>query len=215
MIIFFTFFCGFTVFSLTGKIDIKTPTTNKFYNEQQVVIPIKVIHILPLGNVDMGYINEIVSGVKKFYGYKCVILHQADLTDDIMTPSKTRYDADAILEKYNSDEYRLIVTEKDIASENEERGIKEWGIFGLGFQPGTTCVVSTYRLKKSNGHLISRVQLIDRLIKISLHEIGHNLGLEHCTNDSQCMMSAANGSINEVDQERMWLCKKCQSQIEK
>ena len=40
------------------------------------------------------------------------------------------------------------------------------------------------------------------LDKIVLHEIGLNLGLDHCTNDPQCLMNAANESIKEVDQER-------------
>jgi len=54
---------------------------------------------------------------------------------------------------------------------------------------------------------------MERLDKIVLHEIGHNLGLDHCTNDPQCMMNAANGSIKEVDQERIWFCDKCRKTL--
>ena len=49
-------------------------------------------------------------------------------------------------------------------------------------------------LKFVNSHKL----FMERLDKIALHEIGHNLGLEHCTNDPQCMMCNANGNIMEV-----------------
>lgn len=212
-ILFFALLCGFAFFSPGGKIETKK-------HAAPVIKPLqhlrsskstKLIYILPLGDVDGDYINNIKTSVKKFYGFDCAVLSRVDFTNDILAPSKTRYNADKILAKYDTKDYRIILTEKDIASENEERGVKEWGIFGLGYMPGTTCVVSTFRLKRNVTHDI----VLKRLEKIGLHEIGHNLGLNHCSNNSQCMMSPANGSIKEVDQEKVWLCDKCRLLIQK
>jgi archaemetzincin len=219
MIFFFAFLCGFAIFSLAGKIYLKNHATPKVHTITQVKKtvpkPTRVIQIMPIGYVKIEYINGIKSSIKKFYGYDCVILPEVAPTKDIMAPSNTRYEASKILEKYDTRDFRLIITEEDIACPNEERKVNEWGVFGLGYWPGTTCVVSTYRLKKTNGVLVSPSLVMERLNKIALHEIGHNLGLDHCTNDPRCMMCNANGTIKEVDQERMSFCDKCMSKISK
>lgn len=167
----------------------------------------KTVYIQPLGEVSPKVISLIKAEVEKFYGYSCIVLPKVDFTNDILAPSKTRYDASKILNKYNSTKNLLIITEKDIA---HKRGSNpEWGIFGLGYRPGTTCVISTFRLKRN----VSESVFQDRLIKVCLHEIGHNLGLDHCTNHIKCMMNDARGTISQVDQEKIWFCDKCRSAI--
>jgi len=185
----------------------QTPTKTSIPNA------VKVIHILPLGAVHTEYIEEITSAIKKFYGYDCIVLPPAKPTQDIMAASNMRYEANKVLKKYNSNDYLLILTEEDIAYPNEKRKEKEWGVFGLGNMPGTTCVVSTFRLRRTNGNLVPHELFMERLDKIVLHEIGHNLGLNHCTNDPVCMMCNTYGTIEEVDQERVWFCDRCKKQL--
>jgi archaemetzincin len=164
----------------------------------------KVINIQPLGDVGPDVISVITSSVEKFYGYKCVVKPSVGFTKDILAGSRTRYEASKILSKFNSNKNLLIITEKDIACKNEN--IDEWGIFGLGYRPGVTCVVSTFRIKRN----VSKEVFNDRLTKICLHEIGHNLGLDHCkSGDSRCMMNDADGTIREVDREKIFFCKNC------
>jgi len=172
----------------------------------------KVIYIQPLGNVEKPDIDLVKGSVENFYHYKCIIKPPVNFTNDILANSKTRYEANRILSKYNTSENLLILTEKDIACANPERHSVEWGIFGLGYRPGTTCVISTFRLKRH-----ASAQLFNsRLTKVCLHEIGHNLGLNHCTSgDKRCLMNDANGTIKEVDQEQIFLCGKCKKAIEK
>jgi len=164
----------------------------------------KVINIQPLGDVSPDVINVITSSVENFYGYKCVVKPKVDFTKDILTDSKNRYEAGRILRKFNSKQNLLIITEKDIACRKGD--VKEWGIFGLGYRPGVTCVVSTCRIKRK----VSREVFHERIEKICLHEIGHNLGLDHCkSGDTRCMMNDANGTIKEVDGEQIFFCKNC------
>jgi archaemetzincin len=170
----------------------------------------KIIYIKPLGNVNQEYVNYIKKSVENFYGYNCIVKPKLSLTKDILAASKTRYEAGKILKKYNSKENVLLIIEKDIAHRKSSK-FPEWGIFGLGYRPGSTCVVSTFRLKKN----VSKAKFLERLKKVALHEIGHNLGLEHCTNDKNCMMTSASGTVNQVDKEKIWFCKKCWKQIRK
>lgn len=166
-----------------------------------------VIFLQPIGNISAQNIKTVINEVKGFYGYKCVVRNNTTFTPDLLAKSKSRYDANKILKKFAGTTNMLILTDRDIAHKNEKRNIDEWGIFGLGLRPGKTCVVSTFRLRKNADEALFK----QRLAKICLHEIGHNLGLDHCTSNSDCLMNDAAGSIKTVDKERMILCNRCRS----
>ena len=168
-----------------------------------------VIYIQPLGRMNEALVNEIAMGIETFYGTKTIIYKEVALTPDILAKSKTRYDAAKILNKYKSERNMLILTEKDIAVKYKRRNTDEWGIMGLGFFPGKTCVVSTFRLKRNaDGKLFK-----ERLLKVCIHEIGHNLGLDHCKFDNKCLMNDANGTISQIDKEGMYFCENCRKKL--
>ena len=171
---------------------------------QHIIDKDRTIYIQPLGNVNSESLKYLKKSVEDFYGYKCVIKTKLELTKDILSNSKIRYEASKILAKYNSNSNLLLITEKDIAHKKSTQ-FPEWGIFGLGLRPGKTCVVSTFRLKRK----VSKSQMLIRLKKVALHEIGHNLGLSHCTNNKEFMMNDADGTIKQVDREKIWFCEKC------
>ena len=187
----------------------KKITSYKPIIKQKVNNPKKVIYIQTLGDFESKYIFEVQKTLEKFYDVKTVIKPSLTLSDDILAGSKTRYDADKILDKFESKENLLLLIEKDIAWKYGK--IPEWGIFGLGLCPGNTCVISTFRLKNK----VTESKIIERLVKVCVHEIGHNLGLEHCQSNSNCLMSAANGTIKTIDKNKIWFCKNCMKKIKK
>lgn len=169
-----------------------------------------VIHATPLGDVDNEHLKLVKTCIKNFYGFNCVVDNKEPLTKDLLAISKTRYDANKIIAKYKSDKNILLVTNVDITHFNRVKNIKEYGIIGLGYRPGTTCVVSTFRIKNT-----TKEKFTDRLIKVTLHEVGHNLGLPHCKYDKKCLMNDANGTVKQIDMEKIWLCDNCKKIIGK
>jgi archaemetzincin len=170
--------------------------------------PVSKINIQPLGDVSPVYINQIKKSVKSFYGYDCVILPKKEITKDMLSPVKKRIDANKALLNSLSFDNLLIITEKDICH-NKNKKNPEWGIFGLGIRPGKSCIISTFRLKRD----ATKQKTLERLEKVVIHEIGHNLGLEHCTNNKKCLMNDAKGTIKQVDNEKVWFCEKCRTQL--
>ncbi len=70
----------------------------------------------------------------------------------------------------------------------------DWGIFGYGFCPGPSAVVSTFRLKRN----VDKARLEHRTLATAVHEVGHMLGLDHCE-EPNCIMQDAKGSIANTD----------------
>jgi len=79
-------------------------------------------------------------------------------------------------------------------------------VFGLALREESVAVVFTKRLAGG-----SRELFIERLLKESLHEIGHLLGLDHC-DDKACVMSFSN-SLLEVDMKHASYCGKCRLKL--
>ena len=170
--------------------------------------PVTTIKIQPLGDVSPQYINLVKKSVKTFYGYNCVVLPKKTITNSMLSKITKRVDANKALRSNLSFDNLLLLTEKDICY-YKDKNRPEYGIFGLGLNPGRTCIISTFRLKRD----VTKQKTLERLEKVALHEIGHNLGLEHCKNDKKCMMNDAKGTIKQVDAEKVWLCDKCKNQI--
>ena len=100
----------------------------------------------------------------------------------------------------------LLVVPDDLYTPNEEF------VFGLARPERGTAVVSTARLHNHYyGRTPSENDLIDRIVKEGAHEVGHLLGLEHCT-ERECVMFAPR-SLDGLDRKRKMLCRACAARL--
>lgn len=183
----------------------------------------KVIGIQPFGEFNKSLIDTVKNSIEQVYGIRVEILPNKPLPKFAFVNFKSpRYRADSIIrllkrEKPDSIDYVLGLTSKDISTtkRDKNREVKkpeykylDWGVFGLGFKPGPSCVVSTYRIKSKD-----HKKFIERFKKICIHELGHNMGLKHCDYSEKCVMRDAAETIKTVDQVDLKLCKECKLQI--
>lgn len=185
------------------------------------------ICIQPFEDIDTAYVNEVKRAVIKHYGFQVDILEPVELPKNSYISVRTpRYRADTLikyLKKIKLNEYNNIIglTNKDISItkyiytgdtevvKDPQWKYRDFGIFGLGYRPGPSCVISTFRLYANDAN---EEVMRSRLRKISVHELGHNLGLPHCT-DTNCLMQDACEKMSTIDSENESLCDKCRKQI--
>jgi archaemetzincin len=178
------------------------------------------IGIQPLGDVSDILLDSIADVLAREYNADVLTLEPIDLPASALITEKTRrYRADKIIHELSNSrpdsiDYILGVTAQDISTTKKDsfgRTLKpvskynDWGVFGLGYRPGKACVVSTFRIGKTD-----RGNFIPRLQKLAVHEIGHNYGLDHCDGD-RCVMRDAVESISTIDEVDYVRCERCRS----
>lgn len=82
-------------------------------------------------------------------------------------------------------------------------------VFGEAQLDGKAAIISMFRPRgDADGLLPPRPVLLRRLIKLSLHELGHTFGLGHCRQPGCLMGFSAN--LEKLDQRSLALCEYCQ-----
>lgn len=167
----------------------------KTVNEKEAV----TILVQPFKDINSEDVELVVEEIRKIYP-KIKVLEPIDFPDNSYYKPRNRYRADSIisfLSKNTKQNFVTIgLTAKDISA--TKGNIKDFGIMGLGFRPGTACVASSFRLNKDNRN--------EQLFKVAIHELGHTQGLKHCP-EKKCFMRDAEGK-NPTDEETEF-CKKC------
>lgn len=181
----------------------------------------QIIGLQPIGHYSPDQLQFIQKELATFFKVPVVILKEKAMPASFINLSKgERYSADSIIKwlaQTTPDSITKVVglTHKDIFTTMKENGhIKEpaykyavWGIFGLGYQPGRSCIISDHRLQTSDIYRFRH-----RVRTIVIHELGHNQGLPHCPTKN-CIMNDANERIQTVDQSADTYCSVCKGKL--
>ncbi|MDI6709041.1 MAG: archaemetzincin family Zn-dependent metalloprotease [Candidatus Thermoplasmatota archaeon] len=157
------------------------------------------VNILPIGELN----EKVLSLLLEALPFKAKKLPRAEIPSGAYNPRRGQYLALHFLELAHS--FRGIVlgvTNVDIYAE----GLNF--IFGQAELNGKAAVISTYRLENADKELF-----VLRMVKESVHELGHIFGLEHCSKEL-CVMKFSN-CIEDTDRKGKWYCNECESKLKR
>lgn len=161
------------------------------------------LKIISLGDIEKGIIKHAEKALKSAYPLETEILDKADVPKNAFNPVRNQYIASEVLNflrKKFPEQHIFGITDKDIYAYNLNF------VFGLADIHGKSAIISTARLKHKSVEIF-----MERVAKEAIHEIGHMLGLMHCSNRA-CVMSFSN-SIYEVDIKTKELCRDCREKL--
>lgn len=181
-----------------------------------------VVYIQPFGTVNPGYLAFVKNSLQKDFS-SVKLLSKMNLPRIAFVGIRKRYDANKMLwylqnlyvkRKYSNETFLVGVTESDLCQNRRNPdlwkgkkgfGSPDYGIMGFGYQPKSNIINPSQKVNiNSTKRLNSNKK--EQLLKLIKHELGHNFGLPHCSNNC-CIMRDAEGE-NHFD-EMIGFCKKC------
>lgn len=170
------------------------------------------VAVQPLGTFDAALMDQIANGLAAEFGVAVQKESSIDLPRTAYYARNRRYRAERLLDflrgRARAPVNRILgVTEVDIST--SAHGVYDWGVLGLGDLPGPACVISMFRCRR-NARDAAQVRF--RMVTTCVHEVGHTLGLPHCS-DTRCLMTDARGTVRTIDQSTGRLCNRCRAQL--
>jgi archaemetzincin len=170
----------------------------------------KLLSLVPVGSVARSHLEILAEGLAPVLRVACSVTSEPLEAGFAYDALRGQYHSTAILKRLRkigaTESWRLLgVTDGDLYIP-----ILTF-VFGeaqLGPANASTAIVSMHRLREEFYGLPPQPGLLaDRLLKEALHEIGHTLGLRHCS-DYQCVMSSS-PAVENIDVKAATFCSTC------
>jgi len=164
------------------------------------------IIISPIGAFGSDLLNPIRDEVKRIYGYPTEVLPLLDDLEFAFHPHRNQYHSTPILEQ--------------LAHKAPPNAIKVMAlvevdlfipilthVYGEAQLGGKACMVSTARLNEGHNALNTQEPYLGRIVKETIHELGHTFKLRHCR-EHTCLMHYCRNE-HDVDRKSDQLCRYC------
>jgi archaemetzincin len=169
------------------------------------------IYIIPIETSPLFWFEPLTAGISRVFGMrtKCVKFS--------MDISKA---FDPLRQQYNSSHLLSRLIDRPLADADKVLGVAEVDlfipiltfVFGEAQLEGPGAIVSMHRLNnKFYGLPENQTLLAQRIVKESIHELGHTFGLLHCSSPG-CVLNSST-YVEDIDQKSEELCPQCQQQI--
>jgi len=167
----------------------------------------RIISLMPVGHVDRTLLEPLAEGLTQRLRVACSIHPDGLEAEFAFNPLRRQYHSSEILKK---------ILLKPAGRTWKVLGVTEMDlyipvltfVFGEAQLADGGAVVSAHRLRQEFYGLPHDPELLhDRLLKESLHELGHTYGLRHCP-DYTCVMSSSNG-VERIDLKQADFCPSC------
>ena len=171
-----------------------------------------LVHLLPVGTIAASLLEDLRDAIPKGLPVRCEILPLEFDPAPSYHGERQQFHSSEILQRMQGlvrpgDWRFLAVAEVDLYIP-----ILKY-VFGEAQVGGPCAVVSTFRLRQEFYGLDQDDCLLrERLLKESIHELGHTLHLRHCQ-DYQCAMASSH-SVEWIDLRDNRLCDACRFDLE-
>jgi len=169
------------------------------------------IHILPIETDPDPWIEQLEKSIHKTFGYYSRLVNPDICIEKTFDIKRLQYNSSQILLQMISnppaDAFKII----GIVNVDLFIPILTF-VFGEAQLRGIGSVVSLHRLNnKFYGIPEDNKLLSDRLVKEAIHELGHNFGLVHCSNQ-ECVMKSST-YVEDIDQKSHEMCDQCRDEL--
>ena len=167
----------------------------------------RIISLVPVGEVFRGHLETLAEGLTARLGVACSVQGRAVDASSAFHPQRRQYSSTEILKRLapymSSETWQVLgVTELDLFIP-----ILTF-VFGEAQLGGRGAVVSLRRLRQEFYGMPADPEILTaRLLKESLHELGHTLGLRHCL-AYRCAMSSSH-AVESIDLKEAEFCATC------
>jgi archaemetzincin len=168
----------------------------------------KMLELLPIGNFDARLLQNVAPALADAFRVPCRIAGARLDPQFAFHTERQQYHSSEILQAM-----------QEYAADGAWRVLGVTGVdlyipiltfvFGEAQMGGPCAVVSFHRLMQEFYGLPADTELlIDRLVKESVHEVGHTFDLTHC-DDYACAMAPSH-AVEWIDLKEVTLCASCQ-----
>ena len=170
-----------------------------------------LVHLLPVGKIEPSRLEDLRRNVPRFFGVACKILPLELDPARAYHVERQQYHSSELLHRMQTlagvEHWRLIgITAADLYIP-----ILKY-VFGEAQMGGPCAIVSCHRLRQEFYGLDRDDALLSqRLLKESIHELGHTFHLHHCQ-DYRCAMASAH-AVEGIDLRESTFCESCRSQV--
>lgn len=171
------------------------------------------IRLLPLGSIPQQVLSDLAAGLSAGYRLPCELLPAEP--DPAFAYNVTR-------QQYSSTEILAEVAKRGASGGGRLLAVTPFDlyipiltfVFGEAQLHGNAAVVSYHRLRQEfYGLPLDEEILHHRLLKESIHELGHTLSLPHC-DDYECVMAPSH-AVEWIDLKTHRFCNECSSNVTK
>ena len=168
--------------------------------------------LLSVGKIEISLLWELSGAIPKSLDVTCEILPYILDPNPSYHPERQQYHSSEILQRMQAlvrpHDWRFLA----VADVDLYIPILKY-VFGEAQIAGSCAVVSAYRLRQEFYGLERDDALLSRrLLKESVHELGHTLELRHCQ-DYRCVMASSH-AVEWIDLREATLCDSCRCQVD-